>query len=242
MSSDKRLIIVDVETTGTDPKVDKIVEIAAMEWLRRGTTFTFRPVPRMASYLVDHGMPIPPTASAVHHITDSMVPMGITFDQVIELFWRNFEPIDQVNTVLVAHNSRFDASFFPWHGSWLDTYRCALHAWPDAPGHGCQVLRYWLGERFCVQHFDQVDSVPHRAIYDVATTSGLLQALFDVYPLEKLLQWSSVPALLPKFRFGKHANVPLSEVPKDYLKWILTQDFDEDVKFTATHYLKEKTT
>ena len=235
--TDKRLIIVDVETTGTDPKEDRVVEIGGMEWLRRGTDFAIPPVPRFGSWLVDPGKPIPATASAVHHITDAMVPVGVTFDQVMELFWRRFEPIDSVNTILVAHNSRFDAQFVPWPGQWIDTYRCALEAWPDAPAHSCQVLRYWLAHRFCDQHYDGISSLPHRALFDVATCSGILQALLDNYPLEKLLLWSSHPALLPCFRFGKYANVPLANVPKDYLRWMSTQDFDEDVKFTVYHYL-----
>lgn len=56
--------------------------------------------------------------------------------------------------------------------------------------------------------------------------------------IAEMIDISSRPALLPKFRFGKHANIPLADVPKDYLRWILSQDFDEDMKYTANHYLK----
>jgi len=36
-----------------------------------------------------------------------------------------------------------------------------------------------------------------------------------------LVQWSSEPALLSVFRFGKHRGERFDSVPEDYLRWIV---------------------
>ena len=60
--------VVDVETTGLDPAVDRIVEIAVV-----GVDFERRCYRKLFHSLVDPEIPIPPEASAVHHITTAMV-------------------------------------------------------------------------------------------------------------------------------------------------------------------------
>lgn len=54
-----------------------------------------------------------------------------------------------------------------------------------------------------------------------------------------MIQITRSPSLLYKCVFGKNAGKLWSEVPKDYLSWIINQDFDEDVKYTAGYYLSD---
>jgi uncharacterized protein (DUF3820 family) len=50
---------------------------------------------------------------------------------------------------------------------------------------------------------------------------------------------SSSPILFKKVGFGRHFGQLWSEVPRDYLRWILDQkDFDPDTRYTALHYFK----
>ena len=52
-------------------------------------------------------------------------------------------------------------------------------------------------------------------------------------------RWSSGPALLAKVGFGKHRGKRWSEVPADYLQWLVKSDMDDrNVRATAKHYLK----
>ena len=62
----KPVVFFDLETTGVAPDRDRIVDLAFLRRAPDGQEEVF-------SALVDPGMPIPPEATAVHHITDEMV-------------------------------------------------------------------------------------------------------------------------------------------------------------------------
>lgn len=89
----------DLETTGLYPAKDRIVEIGAVKFDRRG------PIGRY-SVLVNPHMPMPAEASRVNGITDAMLAGKPTLDQVLPDFLRFIG-----GAVLVAHNSSFDLSF-----------------------------------------------------------------------------------------------------------------------------------
>jgi DNA polymerase-3 subunit epsilon len=94
-----RFIAFDLETTGTMPGVDQIVEIGAVRFTDGRPDFIF-------STLIDPGVPIPPGASRVNGITDDMVKGKPRITQVLDLFAQFCG-----NDVLVAHNAPFDAQF-----------------------------------------------------------------------------------------------------------------------------------
>jgi exodeoxyribonuclease X len=56
--------VIDVETTGIDPERDAVIKIASVALLADGT------ITNRVSPLVRSGMPVPPEASAVHHLID----------------------------------------------------------------------------------------------------------------------------------------------------------------------------
>jgi exodeoxyribonuclease X len=56
--------VIDIETTGTDPEQDAVIEIASVDVLADGT------IANRQSTLVRPGIPVPPEASAVHHLID----------------------------------------------------------------------------------------------------------------------------------------------------------------------------
>jgi exodeoxyribonuclease X len=182
----------------------------------------------------DPGVPITPEASAIHHLTNADVKDQPRFGFG---YW-----IDAVHDadVICAHNAAFDQKFVPSGEAvapWICTWKCALRAWPDAPGHGNQVLRYWLGLKPDLPK----DLYPHCALYDAIVTAGILQKLLETWPEEELIAISFEPALLPKVRFGKkHYGSRWADVPKDYLRWILGQDFDENVRYTARYWLDHR--
>jgi exodeoxyribonuclease X len=52
------------------------------------------------------------------------------------------------------------------------------------------------------------------------------------------MRWTNEPVLLPKVTFGKHRGQAWTDVPVDYLQWILRQqDMNENVVHTARHHL-----
>ena len=224
--------IVDTETTGLDPTSDRVVELAAVQIKELSVegvsplnpTWT---IGAPASSFVNPRKPIPPEVTAVHHILDADVAnapdLGEAIDRVLTPFWR--ETVD----IVAAHNARFDRDFLPplKDKRWIDTYRCALHLWPEAPSFKNASLFYWKGNR----RIEPVEA--HRAAYDALLTAHLLQAMLAERTVDELLKMSTKAVLLRKVAFGKHAGQLWTEVPGSYLAWASTQDFDPDVKFTV---------
>jgi len=96
-----REIIFDTETTGLDPREDRVIEIGGVELDNRfptGRTFHV--------YVNAQGRPVHPDALAVHGITDAELADKPTFPQIAEKF---LAFVDGAN--LVAHNAGFDVGF-----------------------------------------------------------------------------------------------------------------------------------
>ena len=137
-----------------------------------------------------------------------------------------------------AHNARFEQKFITpemtFGRPWICTYKCALRAWPDAPSHSNQALRYWL--KLPVDRAECRDV--HRAVPDAIVTAHLLNELLKETDIGHLRDWSRKPAVLVKVGFGKHFGLKWADVPTDYLDWIIKQQMDEDVLYTANTILE----
>lgn len=230
--SGTRFLILDTETTGTDPKKDQVVELGfaltdlSETWAAGG-------------YLVKATVPISPEASAIHHLLDEdLADASPLADTLAELSttsgWESAE-------AYVAHNAPFDRSFLPQltDKPWIDTLRAAKRYLPELPRHGNQYLRYAL--KLDVDR----EIGAHRAEGDCIATAALLRHLltgpakadFERLGVESFAAHVDSPMVLKVCTFGKHAGKMWSEVPVDYLHWILKQpDFDPDVRHTAKHF------
>lgn len=217
--------VIDFETTGMPPEA-AIVEAG---WCDISVGDGPPSIGAVNTFLVNPGKPIPVEAMAVHHIRDADVADKPPPDVA---FLRLMEGAD----VFAAHNAKFEQAFFAGGAvPWICTYRCGLRAWPESPSHSNQALRYFLG-----LELDERAMPPHRAGPDAFVTAHILRALLGMTPSADLIRVSSEPALLVKCGFGKHRGKKWSEVPLDYLDWIMRQsDMDEDTKFTAKHYLRK---
>lgn len=218
--------VIDIETTGTDPATDSIVEIASVDVLKDG-------ISNEMQALVDPGRPIPPLASAVHHIMDEDVADGPGRLQAIE----RFKGADWY----VAHHADFESSFLPELGTaWICTYKCSLRVWPDLPSHGNQALRYQLGLASPFGR-DRKAINPHRALDDAIVTAAIFLELTKAARWPDLVCWSGEPALQTTFRWGKHRGQRFDQVPEDYLRWILrTMVDDKSALFSAAYWLDRR--
>lgn len=91
------LIFFDLETTGTNPMRDRIVEISLIKVYPDGTE-------EERTRRINPGMPIPAEATAVHHITDEMVANEPKFTQIAKALYAMFDNCD-----IAGYNSnRFD--------------------------------------------------------------------------------------------------------------------------------------
>ncbi len=243
-----RYIVVDTETTGFPDEGGALVEIAAISRTKLNCLKEFQ------TY-VDPGHPIPPVARAVHHISDDDVrgaPSPVQAQEELSIAMG----AESGEVVWVAHNMAFDERFLEIalaDQPKICTYRCALHLFPDAPGHSNQVLRYHL-------NLDESGELqlpeglhPHRALYDILVTEGILRRMMaalrgttiaeartDDEILAELIRLSTLPAVLTKARFGKHAGKAWEWIVRSdggWCDWYLRlPDGDGDVRHTIMHH------
>jgi len=119
----RRAVVVDTETTGTDPAVDKVIELAVVAFEYCHATGTVGRVLGSYDGLEDPGLPIPPSSTAIHGITDAMVAGKKIDDAAVA------QLLDGVG-IVIAHNAGFDRKFLeprlplfaslPWGCSWRE--------------------------------------------------------------------------------------------------------------------------
>jgi DNA polymerase-3 subunit epsilon len=96
---DVALCGIDTETTGRDPAVDRVVEVACVTW-QGGEVVARR------HWLVNPGRPIPKEATDVHGITDEAVAACPPFSGIVD------ELVAELSgKVPVAYNAEFDRAF-----------------------------------------------------------------------------------------------------------------------------------
>lgn len=205
----RNVIYYDTETTGVKPGKDRIIEIAAYHAAENRTFCSF----------VNPGCPIPPESSAICHITDDMVKDAPPFKEVAP----KFAEFCGEDALLIAHNNdAFDVLFlqaeFGWANlpmpSWrfIDSLKWSRKYRSDLPRHSLQFLR----EAYGIEA-----NQAHRALDDVIVLHQVFQRMIDDLDLHKVLELLQQTPAIQRMPFGKHAGKPLSEVPKDYVRWLL---------------------
>lgn len=233
MGSDvQRLRVIDYETTGVpEEAMAEVIELAYVDVDPKALVVTGT----WQSLAKPVGL-IPPQVKAVHHLLEEDLDEAPAID---ELWPRLFQGCG-AHDILVAHNASFEQHFHDGGGrGWIDTYKCALVLWPEAPSHSNQVLRYWL-DLDRSSGFDRAMAMPpHRALPDAYVTAHILIRLLQESTVEEMVGISSRPALLRRIGFGKHKGLLFSEAPSDYLRWIVDKaEFDVDVTATARFWLE----
>lgn len=105
--ADVPFVAIDVEATGLEPGVDRVVEIACVVF-RRGNVALGEEALQMErhAWLINPCRPISPEAQEVHHISDEMVRDAPTFAQIAELLLGVLG-----RGVPLAYNAAFDRAF-----------------------------------------------------------------------------------------------------------------------------------
>lgn len=260
----RSVTVLDTETTNIDVTKAEIIEIASgiysnPEW-------------QVETQLLGSHQPIPPEASATHHISNRMIEHKPKFSECVPevmgtLAWSQ--------PWRVAHNAAYDqavlAKAFEDSGhvdqarsaqdkqTWICTYRLAKKIlnghFPDMK-YGLSYLRYRLDLAI-------PDHVPaHRADADVYTCAALLELLVDFaidthqiddqLPLGAQLNklcWSAFN--ITHWPFGKHAGTALADLSTDYYLWALENmdalkehhpSYDADLASSVAQELEKRLT
>ena len=157
----RELVVIDVETTGTDPKMSDLVEVAAVKIKGTKVVDTW-------STLVDPGRPI--VGNQMHGITDKDVKGAPSPKQAAEKLLAFIGD----DALVVGHNVGFDIGFIEEAmgdgfrvrpGSYLDTLVIARDGYPGAESYKLGDLARFFGIEL---------SQSHRALPDAEATANLL--------------------------------------------------------------------
>lgn len=201
-------IFYDTETTGVRPDKDRIIEIAAYDPMRNESFVQF----------INPGIPIPPESTAICKITDEMVKDADSF----AIVGQKFIDFCGADAVLIAHNNdRFDKPFLEYETkrcslqlpSWkyLDTLKWSRKYRPDLPSHALQNLREVYGIEA---------NQAHRALDDVVILHKIFTMMTGDLTFDQVMTLIEQPLSMDRMPFGKFQGRPLSEVPKDYIRWL----------------------
>ena len=210
---DVAIFILDVETTGIDPKKNHVCEIAVARWLP--PTYNGPAERTTWSSLVRPPVAIPAAATAIHGISDSDVRDVPPLASALA----TFREVVPAGSLVVAHNIAFDGAFIDLRERHQAcTLRLAQRLWPHAPSHKNAELARWLGIETDGERL-------HRAAPDVAVTGGIFHAILrrmverdgSAPSLEQLCRLSSPEEPVEFLPFGKYRGEPLAAIPIDYL-------------------------
>lgn len=239
--------VIDCETLGlaADSKVCEIgwCDVYALSRDEKGEPAQWAVEKTPHSLLINPGVPIPPEAQAVHHISDEDVADAPDFiDAILSVTSpHTLHPECAKINAWAAHNAKFDRQFLGEHlkGEWICTMRCWQHVEPGAPGFSNQVLRYHLKPRGLNPKKAQPS---HRAAPDSYVSAFLLRDLLNRgNSVERLVRATERTPLLKICPIGDDwRGKPFETLDTKSLRWLATRPDSEEIKHTAAHWLRER--
>lgn len=156
-------IAIDIETTGLDPRLDEIIEIAGIKYINGIESARFQSLIRPYNY-------ISAFITGLTGITNDMVKDAPRIDDVLPDFLAFVG-----NDTIVGHNVNFDVNFIydyaemlhlPYFSNdFVDTMRLSRRLYADMENHKLVTLITYLGIG---------DTVEHRALSDCICTQQCL--------------------------------------------------------------------
>jgi len=239
LSLDRPLAVIDLETTGTDLKTDRIVEISVLKIGPDGER-THR------TRRLNPGRPIPPEATAVHGITDADVAGEPRFEQVADALLAFLDGCDLCGFNL----KRFDLRIL--YGEVLRAGRKLVlegRAIIDPmeiyhrqqPRDLAAAVRTYLGRDHQGGHSAAADVLATAEVLDAMvacypelprSVAGLHQHFVDADRIDSDGFFRRVEREV-RFLKGRHRGSSLAAVAASdpgYLEWMLGQDFFADTK------------
>ncbi|MEZ0244932.1 MAG: exonuclease domain-containing protein [Sphingomonas sp.] len=228
--------VIDLETTGQAPPAHGVCEIGWQD-VALGVDGRWGLLGEGGSQLVNPGRLMSPITTAIHHIRDEDVADAPWWQDVARPVLNPWPR----RVALAAHRASFEQQFctpaLTQGADWICTWKCALRLWPDSPSLSNQVLRYWRNP----QGLEHERGLPaHRAFPDAYVTAHHLRDMLNMASVAELIEWSSIPGLLPRVRYGPDRGKEWTEVEDEVLQGFMG-DRDEDVRFTArTEYERRR--
>lgn len=176
------LIILDCETTGLNPRMDRIIELAAQLYVY--TQGEFKLVDQIDS-LVKQKVKLPPRIITLTGITDDMLNQyGVEEQDLVKTFKIRFLANKATRMILLSYNANFDMNFIKGmlerNGENLANYSTAyidiLTIYKDRANYP-----HKLSDALVHYNLDQKYANTHRAIDDCIACYQVLLRMADEY-------------------------------------------------------------
>lgn len=240
---ERPLVFFDLETTGTNPSTDRIVEISLIKVMPDGREMEH-------SHRINPGIPIPASSTAIHHITDADVANEPKFSDIAAKLNKWLEGCD-----MAGYNSnKFDVPLL------MEEFKRAGIPF-DTSGRrfvDVQNIFYAMEPRTLVAAYrfycgKDLDGA-HSATCDTHATYEVLMSQLDRYEdlqndVEKLSKIGQKRTLdlagriaedengNPVFNFGKYKGQKVEDVFKrdiGYYSWMMQGEFPQNTKDVIT--------
>lgn len=228
---EEQFLCVDCESTGLEPKTDRIIEIGM-------AVFTFREILDSFETLVDPECPIPPLSQEIHKISQEMLAGKPKIREVLPPLLKKME-----GKILVGHGIGFDIALIAEEAKraqiptqiekqpFIDTLRLA-RLYGESPVNSLQQLR---------QHFNIAPEEAHRAMSDVLVNIEVFKHLARPYKSAgEILEVLKKPIRMRLMPLGKHKGRKFDEIPLEYLLWAERKNFDQDLLFSIRMELRAR--
>ena len=240
---ERPLVFFDLETTGTNPSTDRIVEISLIKVMPDGREMEH-------SHRINPGIPIPASSTAIHHITDADVANEPKFSDIAAKLNKWLEGCD-----MAGYNSnKFDVPLL------MEEFKRAGIPF-DTSGRrfvDVQNIFYAMEPRTLVAAYrfycgKDLEGA-HSATCDTHATYEVLMSQLDRYEdlqndVEKLSKIGQKHTLdlagriaedengNPVFNFGKYKGQKVEDVFKrdiGYYSWMMQGEFPQNTKDVIT--------
>lgn len=184
-SLDSPIVVFDFETTGLNPRRDRIIEVGAVKLLGDQIIDTF-------SEMVNPGMALPPKITEITGITDADVIGAEPAEKILPRFLTFIG-----DAVIAAHNAKFDCAFLKnelarmgkrFSAPRLDTLLLAQKLYPE-------MTRFRLGTLCRALHVSLKNA--HRAVHDAKATGECLAIMLTQLKERGAKTLDDVDRLLP---------------------------------------------
>lgn len=257
------LVFFDLETTGANVMVDRIVELSVVKIMPDGSR-------EIKTRLLNPEMHIPEEATAIHHITDDDVKDKPTFRRISKNLAIYFEECDlagyNINKfdipMLAKEFARCGVPFSLKGRRIIDVYTifCRME-----PRNLAAAYRFFCGKKLEGAHGAEADALASLEVFESQlkrysnmppdefpeSIDSFPKTLDDLHAFcnqtnpERIdrngrFKWRDGEAVCS---FGRHNGATLKSLAveyPDFLRWILRGDFDDDVKMIASNALQGK--